>query len=94
MRRIERVNDHVVRPVAHAGVAAVGLSILQSFSILVISSTWQVLLIYIVLFVAILVFPNGIVLPNASRKVERASADEALAAVAAVPNPPSPEKRP
>ena len=70
-----------------AGVAAVGLSVLQSFSILVISSTWQILLIYIVLFIVILLFPNGVVLPGSSRKIQRAATEDALATVAAAPRP-------
>jgi branched-subunit amino acid ABC-type transport system permease component len=77
-----------------AGVAAVGLSILQAFSILVISSTWQILLIYVVLFIVILIFPNGIVLPRSPRKIRRAAADNALAAVAAAPRPRAPDQRP
>jgi branched-subunit amino acid ABC-type transport system permease component len=45
-----------------AGVAAVGLALLQSFSILVIASKWQVLLLYILIFVVIVIFPQGVVL--------------------------------
>jgi branched-chain amino acid transport system permease protein len=59
-----------------AGVAAVALSLLQSFSILVISSTWQILLIYIVLFITILLFPAGVTLPGSSRKVQRAASND------------------
>jgi branched-subunit amino acid ABC-type transport system permease component len=70
-----------------AGVAAVALSLLQSFSILVISSTWQILLIYIVLFITILLFPAGVVLPGSSRKIQRAAArDIPLAVPAAAPD--------
>ncbi|HVZ07008.1 branched-chain amino acid ABC transporter permease [Rhodopila sp.] len=43
-----------------AALAAVGLALLQSFSILFIASKWQTLLLYCVLFVALLVFPRGI----------------------------------
>jgi branched-subunit amino acid ABC-type transport system permease component len=70
-----------------AGVAAIALSLLQSFSILVISSTWQILLIYIVLFITILLFPAGVVLPGSSRKIQRAAArDIPLAVPAAAPD--------
>ncbi|HET6605898.1 MAG TPA: branched-chain amino acid ABC transporter permease [Rhodopila sp.] len=43
-----------------AGIVAVGLALLQSFSILFIASKWQALLLYGVLFLALLVFPRGI----------------------------------
>jgi branched-chain amino acid transport system permease protein len=43
-----------------AAMAAVGLALLQSFSILFIASKWQGLLLYAVLFFALLVFPRGI----------------------------------
>jgi branched-chain amino acid transport system permease protein len=43
-----------------AALAAVGLALLQSFSILFISSKWQGLLLYGVLFFALLLFPRGI----------------------------------
>ena len=43
-----------------AAIAAVGLALLQSFSILFIASKWQGLLLYAVLFFALLVFPRGI----------------------------------
>jgi branched-chain amino acid transport system permease protein len=46
-----------------AAAAAVFLGLLQSFSILVIDSRWQNLLLYGVLFVTILVFPRGVRLP-------------------------------
>jgi branched-subunit amino acid ABC-type transport system permease component len=65
-----------------AGVAAVALSLLQSFSILVISSTWQILLIYIVLFITILVFPAGVILPGTLRKIRRAAPDDVARAPA------------
>jgi len=47
-----------------AAAAAVVLGLLQSFSILVIDSRWQNLLLYGVLFFAILVFPRGVRLPR------------------------------
>jgi len=43
-----------------AAMAAVGLALLQSFSILFIASKWQGLLLYGVLFFALLLFPRGI----------------------------------
>ncbi|MDR3530817.1 MAG: branched-chain amino acid ABC transporter permease [Rhodopila sp.] len=43
-----------------AAIVAVGLALLQSFSILFISSKWQALLLYGVLFCALLLFPRGI----------------------------------
>ena len=43
-----------------AGIVAVGLALLQSFSILFIASKWQALLLYGILFFALLVFPRGI----------------------------------
>lgn len=45
-----------------AGVAAFALALLQSFSILFIASKWQILLLYILIFVVILIFPKGVVL--------------------------------
>lgn len=45
-----------------AGVAAIALALIQSFSILVIPSTWQVLLLYVLIFVVIIMFPRGVVL--------------------------------
>ena len=51
------------RVFAAAG-AAVFLGLIQSFSILVIGSRWQNLLLYGVLFVTIVVFPRGVRLPR------------------------------
>jgi branched-chain amino acid transport system permease protein len=62
-----------------AAVAAIGLSLLQSFSILVISSTWQVLLVYVLIFVTIMLFPSGVSFSR-TRKIKRLSAAEVLAA--------------
>ena len=47
-----------------AASAAVFLGLLQSFSILVINSRWQNLLLYGVLFIAILIFPRGVRMPR------------------------------
>jgi branched-subunit amino acid ABC-type transport system permease component len=43
-----------------AAIAAVGLALLQSYSILFIPSKWQAFLLYGVLFFALLLFPRGI----------------------------------
>lgn len=59
-----------------AGAAAIALSLLQSFSILVISSTWQILLVYILIFVTIILFPSGVALPTTIR-IRRSSTDDA-----------------
>ena len=47
-----------------AAAAAVFLGLIQSFSILVIGSRWQNLLLYGVLFAAIVIFPRGVRLPR------------------------------
>ena len=44
--------------------AAVILALIQSFSVLVISSRWQNLLLYGFLFVTITLFPRGISIPR------------------------------
>ncbi len=46
------------------GVASLVLALIQSYSVLVIGSRWQNLLIYGFLFVTIVVFPHGIHLPR------------------------------
>jgi branched-subunit amino acid ABC-type transport system permease component len=43
-----------------AAIAAVGLALLQSFSILFIASKWQAMLLYGVLFFTLLLFPRGV----------------------------------
>jgi branched-subunit amino acid ABC-type transport system permease component len=43
-----------------AAIGAVGLALLQSFSILFIASKWQGMLLYGVLFFALLLFPRGV----------------------------------
>jgi branched-chain amino acid transport system permease protein len=48
--------------------AAVILALIQSFSVLVISSRWQNLLLYGFLFVTITIFPRGIPLPKLGSK--------------------------
>ena len=47
-----------------AAVAAVILGIIQNASILVIPSEWQGFLLYVFLFLAIVMFPNGLRLPR------------------------------
>jgi len=46
------------------GLASLILALIQSYSVLVIGSRWQNLLIYGFLFIAIVVFPRGIHLPR------------------------------
>ena len=43
-----------------AAVAAVGLSLIQGLSVLVIPSQWQGLILYVFLFITILFFPQGV----------------------------------
>src|SRR3546814_3014898 len=43
-----------------AGAAAVFLGLLRAFSILVIPSAWQSLILYAMLFITILFFPQGV----------------------------------
>jgi branched-chain amino acid transport system permease protein len=45
-----------------AALAAVGLALLQSFSVLFIASKWQILMLYVLIFVVIIVFPRGVTL--------------------------------
>jgi branched-chain amino acid transport system permease protein len=47
-----------------AAVAALFLSLLQSFSVLFIPSAWQGLILYALLFITILFFPRGVKLPR------------------------------
>jgi branched-subunit amino acid ABC-type transport system permease component len=54
-----------------AGLAALALSLIQSFSILVISSRWQILLVYVMIFIAILLFPRGVRLALPGRQIRR-----------------------
>ena len=73
-----------------AGTAAIVLGLIQTFSILVISSTWQILIIYALIFVTILLFPSGVVLKRPWRKIARTVVADSGATVAATP--PGPEK--
>ena len=71
-----------------AGVAAITLGLIQTFSILVISSTWQILIVYALIFVTILLFPSGVTLKRPSRKIKRAPVtDSGLPVTASVPAP-------
>lgn len=64
-----------------AGIAAIVLGLIQTFSILVISSTWQILIVYGLIFVTILLFPSGVRLRLPSKKIIRARvADNGLPA--------------
>lgn len=56
-----------------AGIAALVLALVQSFSVLVIPSTWQVLLLYVLILVVIVVFPRGVVLKLPRRGPARAA---------------------
>jgi branched-subunit amino acid ABC-type transport system permease component len=46
-----------------AAVAALGINLLQQLSVLVMDSRWQPLIVFSILFVAIVFFPRGIRLP-------------------------------
>ena len=46
-----------------AAVAALGISVLQQLSVLVMDSRWQPLIVFSILFIAIIFFPSGIRLP-------------------------------
>lgn len=43
-----------------AGIAAIALSLIQAFSILVIPSRWQIMLVYLLIIVCVLLFPQGV----------------------------------
>jgi branched-subunit amino acid ABC-type transport system permease component len=43
-----------------AGIAAVAISMLQQFSVLFLESRWQPLIVFGILFVAIVFFPKGV----------------------------------
>jgi len=57
-----------------AGIAAVALGLIQSFSVLFISSQWQTLVLYAFLFVTIFFFPPGFRLPLWLRKAFKPAA--------------------
>jgi branched-subunit amino acid ABC-type transport system permease component len=42
-----------------AGFAAIALSLIQAFSILVIPSRWQIMIVYVLIVVCVLLFPHG-----------------------------------
>ncbi len=46
-----------------AALAAVGINVLQQLSVLVMDSRWQPLIVFSILFIAIIFFPRGIRLP-------------------------------
>ena len=57
-----------------AALAAVVLGLVQNASILVIPSEWQGFLLYVFLFVTIIFLPEGIKLPQRTRKLQRGGA--------------------
>jgi branched-subunit amino acid ABC-type transport system permease component len=59
--------------IAGAAIAAVILSVIQNSSILVIPSEWQGFLLYVFLFLAIVLFPNGLRLPKRRRRFATAT---------------------
>lgn len=60
-----------------AAVAALGINVLQQLSVLVMDSRWQPLIVFSILFVAIVFFPRGIRLP-ARRVADGRTATPAL----------------
>lgn len=62
-----------------AALAAVGISVLQQLSVLVIDSRWQPLIVFSILFIAIIFFPRGIRLP-ARRVIDGRAAAPSLQA--------------
>ncbi len=68
--------------VFRAGIAAIALSLIQAFSILVIASKWQALLAYILIFVVIIFFPRGFSLPRKLSGLVRPSGRSTAVAVA------------
>ena len=50
-----------------AAAAAVAISVMQQFSVLVVASRWQPLVVFAVLFIAIVFFPTGVRLPRRTR---------------------------
>lgn len=68
-----------------AAAAAVAISVLQQFSVLVIASRWQPLVVFGILFVAIILFPNGVRWPGRRRLDDGRKAGQPLPAPAAPP---------
>lgn len=62
-----------------AAAAAVAINVLQQLSVLVVDSRWQPLLVFAILFVAIVFFPSGVRLPRRLRADGRAPAAAAAA---------------
>jgi branched-subunit amino acid ABC-type transport system permease component len=52
-----------------AALAAIFLGLFQTFSILIIPSKWQILLAYLLIFVVIIFFPEGVRMPK--RRIKR-----------------------
>ncbi len=57
-----------------AATAAVAISVIQQFSVLIVASRWQPLVVFGVLFIAIVFFPRGVRLPRRIRADGRAEA--------------------
>ena len=73
-----------------AATAAVAISVIQQLSVLIVASRWQPLVVFGVLFIAIVFFPRGVRLPRRIRADGRADAatsagDGVLAEPAAQP---------
>jgi len=68
-----------------AAAAAVAISVLQQFSVLVIASRWQPLVVFGILFVAIILFPNGVRWPSQRPLDDGRTAEEPVPAPAAPP---------
>jgi branched-subunit amino acid ABC-type transport system permease component len=47
--------------------AAIVISVMQQFSVLFVASRWQPLVVFAVLFIAIVLFPNGVRLPRRAK---------------------------
>lgn len=67
-----------------AATAAVAISILQQMSVLILDSRWQPLIVFGILFLAILFFPQGV---RWSRHAKRARRESEPAAPAQTPTP-------
>ncbi|WP_144631614.1 branched-chain amino acid ABC transporter permease [Bordetella genomosp. 13] len=65
-----------------AAVAAVFLGLLRAFSILVIPSAWQSLILYALLFITILFFPQGVKIVRKRRRPASAAASPGAATTA------------
>ena len=69
-----------------AALAGIALSLIQAFSIVVISSRWQIMISYVLIFVTILIFPQGVRFPRGFFRLRRARPNVAGRAKAAIPD--------